>query len=217
MYRFGGAHILHAHDADGFANDLMTALARIWDYPIVMGRELFDFASHSVALVKEFLIQWFCDKSRSEEEKTHWDQQLDRIAYSVNCTVSAEGGKSPYEQVFGHKPKMGPVFPGLSHNVVRETFKRSFVREEELEKNERNHPLSFKHTSPIDLNQAERPYKLLRREGDSRKQVNRTEEDGPLGRTSHGNGYVNGSADHRHDHSMVNLSRELTSASQSVQ
>jgi len=132
MLRFGGAHILHLQNGSVFENDLMNTLAKLWDIPLVVGKDLSSELDPTVHLIREILRQWFMDKSRTEEEKITWYTQLDRIAYAVNCTMNQRLGKTPHESVFKCKPRMDPVYPGLTHSVVRETFKRSFAHEEEL-------------------------------------------------------------------------------------
>lgn len=134
LFRFGGAHILHSENGEAFDSALMDYLAKRWDYPLVLGGYLQDDSTQSVELAEEFAEQWFNDPSRTEQEKLQWDTQLEKIAYSVNCTVNRKNGKSPHECVFGQKPKMGPVLPGITHSLVRDTYRRSFIREEELGK-----------------------------------------------------------------------------------
>uniref|UniRef100_A0A7S0BK18 Integrase catalytic domain-containing protein n=1 Tax=Rhodosorus marinus TaxID=101924 RepID=A0A7S0BK18_9RHOD len=167
MLRFGGAHILHLQNGSVFENDLMNTLAKLWDIPLVVGKDLSSELDPTVHLIREILRQWFMDKSRTEEEKITWYTQLDRIAYAVNCTMNQRLGKTPHESVFKCKPRMDPVYPGLTHSVVRETFKRSFAHEEELDPETRAVPLSQRFAGSSDLTHLERPAKLSKREPDA--------------------------------------------------
>ncbi|KAJ8900877.1 hypothetical protein NDN08_000176 [Rhodosorus marinus] len=167
MLRFGGAHILHLQNGSAFENDLMNTLARLWEIPLVVGKDLSSELDPTVHLIREILRQWFMDKSRTEEEKITWHTQLDRIAYAVNCTMNQRLGKTPHESVFKCKPKMDPVYPGLTHSVVQETFKRSYAHEEELDPETRAVPLSQRFGGSSEFTHLERPAKLSKREPDA--------------------------------------------------
>mmetsp|Transcript_10472 Transcript_10472/g.43637 ORF Transcript_10472/g.43637 Transcript_10472/m.43637 type:complete len:553 (-) Transcript_10472:1393-3051(-) len=167
MLRFGGTHILHLQNGSTFESDLMNTLARLWDIPLVVGKDLSSELDPTVHLIREILRQWFMDKSRTEEEKITWHTQLDRIAYAVNCTMNPRLGKTPHESVFKCKPKMDPVYPGLTHGVVQETFKRSYAHEEELDPGTRAVSLSQRFGGSSELTHLERPAKLSKREPDA--------------------------------------------------
>lgn len=125
---FGAPCILHSDNGREFVNNVITEVCKMWDEPkIVHGKPRHSQSQGSVERanqdIEKMLATWL-----ETNKTTHWSEGLRFIQFMKNKAFHSGINTSPYEAMFGCKPKIGlkAFLPAvdISHITSEEDLER---------------------------------------------------------------------------------------------
>ncbi|XP_030768090.1 KRAB-A domain-containing protein 2-like [Sitophilus oryzae] len=120
---FGAPAILHSDNGREFSDQIISELNAMWkDVKIVHGK---DTVERDYRDIQNMLTAWMQDNSSN-----NWSEGLSFVQFTKNTTYHAEIRQSPYEAMFGTKPRRGiesTSLPGQITNIRTEEELEAYV------------------------------------------------------------------------------------------
>lgn len=125
---FGAPSILHLDDDRKFCNQIISELCTMWkDVKIIYGKSRHSQTQCSLERtnqnIRNMLTTWMNDNNTNK-----WSDGLFFVQFTKNTTYHGGLRRSPYEAMFGIKPKRGIVLSSLSDEQIA-----SIENEDQLE------------------------------------------------------------------------------------
>jgi len=127
---FGAPHVLQSDNGREFTADIITELASLWpDLILVNGRPRYPQSQGSVergnCTLKDSLVAWMRDNKTAA-----WSYGIAFVQWGVNTTYHEAIKMTPYEAVFGQKPRIGlatKVPRQLVENIMTGTLEEDML------------------------------------------------------------------------------------------